>query len=413
MPDLRQINLASVLVDNPDNIRRGIQSAFPEVVSTELTNVFLPHDLLRDLLAIICDPKHLAKRLRYRFVSAEFSIGFDPEHFIIFSLERIKGAGFLSLAVFDNSRITKMHDSLPLQLFSPVTFNWILTHPGPELVLTPWCLMIAVLTIPGFNTKTRCDLLETGCWFLVLYEQLLTAVKPPPGVTTNITKEARQSGPPPLLTLYTPDQIRDGLNTFNSLISILRESPTPICLNRLGSDPLEHSFGQARTRGFDLNTMKKILEAFADRIQDIAECMIEALFSTPRRRPSVAVTCGPWHQSPASGLTRTPFEIAISLFDQIGIDRSQILRLPWSEVTYQTWCRPPAWRCLLNLDAFGRPRIGPDLGPSLKGAVFESFVRPRCGPTGGGERLKVLSSDHIFLGILKSPQTDPSQRIHS
>jgi hypothetical protein len=122
--------------------------------------------------------------------------------------------------------------------------------------------------------------------------------------------------------------------------------------------------------------MKKILEAFADRIQDIAECMFEALFSTPRRRHSVGVPCGPWHQSPASGLTRPPFEIAISLFDQIGIELSQILRRPWSEMTYQTWLELPAWRYLLDLDAFGRPRIGPDLGPSLKGTVFESFFGP-------------------------------------
>jgi hypothetical protein len=137
----------------------------------DLSKIVFPAEVVSRLLAIICDPKHLEKRLRYRLVSAEFSIGFGDDR-ISFSLARIQGADFLAPIVFDNSRITKMHDSLPLQLFSPVTFSWILETEGLELVLAPWCLLTAVLTMPEFNTRTRCDFLETGFWSLSLYELL-------------------------------------------------------------------------------------------------------------------------------------------------------------------------------------------------------------------------------------------------
>jgi hypothetical protein len=404
LPDVGNIDLSSILLPDPGDLYRHAETHAPVVLTPNMNTIAFPDQVLDGLYAIICDPNHLEKRLRYRFVSACFSIGFGTEC-IIFSLDAIEAAGFLAPVVFDNSRITKMHDSLPLQLFSPVTFNWILHHPGPELVLAPWCLMTAALTLPEFNTKTRCDLLETGFWFLFLYERLLIVVGPPRGVNQKIPKEVGRF----CVTLYTSDQIRDGLNTFASLISILRESPTPVCLNRLGSDPLEHSFGQARMRCWDVNTMNKMLRAFAYKIEDISERSFMALLDAPRRRHSIGVTCGPWSASPPSELTCTPFEIALSLFDEIGIDLSRVLRRPSQEVLLQVLRAPRAWKCLLRLKAFSSPMIGSSLGPSLQGTVFASFFGPRCGQTGSHERLRVLSSDQLFLGIIKSPRTDHLQ----
>jgi hypothetical protein len=307
LPDLASFDLRSTLLPDPSDLHALAEAHLPVVETPDLVKIVLPDHFLQGLLAIICDPKHLCKRLRYRFVSARFSIGFGDQPPILFSLDRIQTAGFLAPVVFDNSRITKMYDSLPLQLFSPVTFMWILAHPGPELVLTPWCLLTAALTVPAFTTKTRCDLLETGFWFLTLYGRLLVVVGPPAGLTQKIPKGADQTT---CVTLFTNDQIRDGLNTLGSLISTIGESPTGICLNRLGSDPLEHSFGQARTRCEDVNTMDKMLKAFAYRAEEISERQFLALFNAPRRRHSLGVNCGPWATSAPSVLTHTPFEIA-------------------------------------------------------------------------------------------------------
>jgi hypothetical protein len=111
--------------------------------------------------------------------------------------------------------------------------------------------------------KKRCDLLETGYWVLELYEELLTKIGLPLGVTQKIF-------PGGFASPYSEDQFRDGLNTFMSLISIIRESPTAVFLSHLGSDPLEHVFCQARVRCRDVNTMEKMLKAFSFNLEKIS-----------------------------------------------------------------------------------------------------------------------------------------------
>jgi hypothetical protein len=170
-------------------------------------------------------------------VCAEFSIGFGGDR-MSFSLATIPGRDVLAPIVFDNSRITKMHISLPLQLFSPVTFSWILETDGLELVLAAWCLLTAVLTLPEFNTRTRCDFFETGFWFLSLSELFSTQVGLPPGIEPKRDKDHQTLSPD------TKDQLRDGRNTFASLLSIICTSPTPICFNRFVIQILYSFFGR-------------------------------------------------------------------------------------------------------------------------------------------------------------------------
>jgi hypothetical protein len=63
----------------------------------------------------------------------------------------------------------------------------ILIREGkPEFVLFPCCLLTYALTVPAFNTNTRCELLETGYFFLKLYEKLMTEPRLPSGVTQTI-----------------------------------------------------------------------------------------------------------------------------------------------------------------------------------------------------------------------------------
>jgi hypothetical protein len=317
-----------------------------------------------------------------------FSIGFGADE-ITFSLARIREANFLAPVVFDNSKITKMHDSLPLQLFSPVTFSWILKHPGPELVLTPWCLLTAALTIPDFNTKTRRDFLEIGFWFQLIYERLLTQIGPPHGVGQKVS-------PVNYARLYTNEQLRDSLNDFASLLSIIRDSLTPISLNRLGSDPLEHSFGQARIRCRDVNTMNKMLTAFADKAHLISKLPFLELLDTPSRRHSLGVVCGPWAESPPSVLMHTPFLIALSLFEQIGIGISRSFPDPLAASEPEDVSEaprpaaaplPPAWHELLKIPAFSSPLTC----GALNGTVFLSFFGHSAGQAGEEEAVRHIS----------------------
>jgi hypothetical protein len=50
----------------------------------------------------------------------------SPEERVQFSIDRIREGNFLSPIVFHDSRESMMHDSLPLELFSPKTLSYIL-----------------------------------------------------------------------------------------------------------------------------------------------------------------------------------------------------------------------------------------------------------------------------------------------
>jgi hypothetical protein len=185
-----------------------------------------------------------------------------------------------------------MHDLLPLYLFSPMNFTFILSREyTPELVLSAWCLLTAALTLVDFNTKTRCDLPETGYWLLEIYEELLTKVVLPLGVPQKIS-------PGGFASLCSKDELRDGLNTFMSFISIFRESPTAIFVSHLGSDPLAHAFGQARVRCRDVNTMKKMLKAFSFNLEKMSRRPFLDLLCAPQDRHSMGVICESWSESP-------------------------------------------------------------------------------------------------------------------
>jgi hypothetical protein len=67
------------------------------------TVIRLPWEVLVGIRAVICDPKHLAKRVRYRFVPGEYwvGLGIGPVD-IPFSLERVEKSGILPLIVTHN-----------------------------------------------------------------------------------------------------------------------------------------------------------------------------------------------------------------------------------------------------------------------------------------------------------------------
>jgi hypothetical protein len=332
-----------------------------------------------DLGVVICDPKHLAKRVRYRWVEDDFSVG-TPGNGFFFSLARIRDAGLSSPVVFVNSQESKMHDSLPLELFSPKTLVFILTNDVEgENVMVPWCLLVTALTVPELSTKMRADVLEVGFWMLFIYEnfqaparrraqQPLQFPKPP-------ETPRRRGGPRQFL--YTDGQLRDALNTFVSLIILIERTQQPFCLNRFGSDPLEHAFGQARIRSKDVNSMKKMVRSFAvGLISSAVERFLE-LAARPRRRISVGLDCPPIDPSEQSIFQFSPKTIAISL-----LIRSRHL-------AQTTPAYPAAWEELKKIP--GLPTL--ELHESDVSVPSPEPIKPRT-----------LSSNQLFLGLLNSPR---------
>jgi hypothetical protein len=120
--------VTSMLADGFGFLVRGLGfdgDGYFNAVHTEFRRVWImsmvpnsvPVTLPQGQVLIFSDPLHLLKRIRYRFVSSEFSIGFGGQS-IRFSIDRIHKSSICSPVAFLNSRIAKIHDSLHLELFS-------------------------------------------------------------------------------------------------------------------------------------------------------------------------------------------------------------------------------------------------------------------------------------------------------
>jgi hypothetical protein len=89
----------------------------------------------------------------------------SPDERIDFSIDRIQQGHFLSPVVFNNSKASKMRDSLSFELFSPKTLSYIpfpSGHEVGEVMIAPWCLPVSALTLSDILTQTHIELLEIG-----------------------------------------------------------------------------------------------------------------------------------------------------------------------------------------------------------------------------------------------------------
>jgi hypothetical protein len=91
-------------------------------------------------------------------------IGIGPVD-ILFSLERIEKSYSLPLTVFDKSRITRD------------VSRYFDARMETRACLVSLVLLTSSLTCLSFNTKTRCELLEIGYFFLKLYEKLMAQTR--------------------------------------------------------------------------------------------------------------------------------------------------------------------------------------------------------------------------------------------
>jgi hypothetical protein len=86
--------------------------------------------------AVFCDPLHLLKRKRYRWVACLFSIRFGADPLSSFSTKTLRNWRILPLVVFLNSQIRRMPDSLPFRLSSPRPFHDIrIRGPYPKHIM--------------------------------------------------------------------------------------------------------------------------------------------------------------------------------------------------------------------------------------------------------------------------------------
>jgi hypothetical protein len=360
-----------------NSLHCGFRDRWKQLLKQSPTRV--PTWRFRDTVLVICDPLHLLKRIRYRLLKISKVISGKSR--IDFCIDRIKAGRFLSPIVFDNSQETKMHDSLPLELFSAKTLAYILHEClAGEGMMIPWCLLVIALTMPDLSTETRTQTVEIGFWMLYLYADPMTAVegdenRPPwlPFLPRQATIQTE--------CLFTHDQIRDGLNTFLSLLIVLSNSEQPFCLNRIGSNPLEHAFGSGRIRCHDVHTMERLIGTFAGQLAAGAARRVLEILATPRRRCSVGVDCLPLDRKQASVFKAPALEIARSL-----LARSATPAVP-TDLLHPGSLEDAAWNELWRLPGLSvLQQVDGTPEPSVKSGKTK------------------LSSNQVFLGLTKTPR---------
>jgi hypothetical protein len=97
-----------------------------------------------------------------------------------------------------------------------------------------------------------------------------------------------------------------------------------------------------------------------------------------------------------SELVHTPFEIAVSLFDQLGIDLSRVLKRPGNESMLQCLPGPRAWEEFKRFKSFSSLLTN----GALTGTVFMSFFGEHLERPGEHGPVRVSTSDQLFLGII-------------
>jgi hypothetical protein len=103
-------------------------------------------------------------------------------------------------------------------------------------------------------------------------------------------------------------------------MTVIRDSPTPIGLKRLGSNPLEHAFGKVRIGRPEVNTMRRIMRGFTSEALSLSVNTFLQIVSAPRPRRSIGVDSEPISESDPSSLTSSPNAFAVSLFLQTRVN---------------------------------------------------------------------------------------------
>lgn len=169
------------------------------------------------------DYLHLLKRARYRLLKL---IRNNTQGNQVFKNLALKYN--LPYIVLSDEKITKMHDSLVLKLFNlrvllnSENFN----DYGFYSYLLPWSLMLVGLNYPNVSLQDRIDLYSIGLKYLSYYPN-----------------KQFYNG-----EMFLPDLLTDSKGTLISLLIFSFTHNESVSVNRLSSNPLEHSFGTLRMK---------------------------------------------------------------------------------------------------------------------------------------------------------------------
>ena len=123
---------------------------------------------------MICDPLHMLKRARYMILKKIPLAISIQENTSIFSHTILELQLKIPSIVFNDSPITKMHDILPLTLFSIENLFTLYDNNITAFVyFTPWTMLIEAMTNENINLGNRLFILEVSFFIMFIYLQYL------------------------------------------------------------------------------------------------------------------------------------------------------------------------------------------------------------------------------------------------
>ncbi len=138
--------------------------------------------------------------------------------------------------IWNDEPYAKMHDSLPLILFSPENFLSLLEkrYFTEAAYFLPISLSILAYSYKNIGYLTRIYLLQVSLFFLVYYyNEMINCLK----VELSETKRTNKH-----LLFYSKQIVIEFINTLYSDIQLMHEIK-PYAFRRNSTGPLEHKFG--------------------------------------------------------------------------------------------------------------------------------------------------------------------------
>lgn len=207
-------------------------------------------------LLVISDPLHVLKRARYRLLGSVVHLGITNSSEIV-DVNVLRGVLSLPSMTFSNQPFTKMHDDLAVSLFSLSSLTELYEKKREYVAyFLPFCLLNAAISEKDLTQEERINFLEVSLYYMMGYIEEV-AVSP--------TKlQDRKSPGSPDVRLFTANLAIEHCNTVASLLAVLDTFNGTVNVNRVGTNPLEHTFGAIRIRSRYRNTYMAMLRSVGE-----------------------------------------------------------------------------------------------------------------------------------------------------
>lgn len=202
---------------------------------------------------IVSDPLHLLKRARYRMLGTDTHLGL-VESCDTIRVDTLRRVLTLPSKIFSEHKFTKMHDDLPVSLFSLSSLVELYERQSCYVAyFLPFCLLNAAIAEKDLLLEERVNFLEVSMYYMLAYvEEVETSETKLPDRKSSKSKSVR---------LFSSSLAKEFCNTAASLLGIIHRFNGTINLNRVGTNPLEHTFGLIRMRSRYKHTYQNMLKS--------------------------------------------------------------------------------------------------------------------------------------------------------